>query len=1012
MTYLAVLTGEADVTLTGSGFTDIKALKFGKHSAQAFTIVDDATLSASLPPEMPPVADVTVTDGASDRFLMAMTQDPITGHFIGYALDSSAVSQIDLTTNSLLATVEVGLNPTSLAVALDHTTTPPTPLSLYVTNAGCITRIALPDLTTTSIDTGEGSVPTFIAMTPSGDTAYFTDDNSNALIPLLAVNTATPNLGAPITDAAFQFNGAPFYPKIVISSDGKTLYVTNTGSNTLSTVDLTVSPPVVTTTVEIERDANGMAIAPDGSELYSFLSHTDPLSLPNDPEAAEAKDGKSVAPLPEATIFPVLPRFGGSMIDTTIQNFTINPTTALYGQAITFSAEIVPDSGTEVPTGTVTFFDTGMSGYSVSGTLVKLGSYSLIVLTTPSNPIYLPTPVGMYTMVASYNGDINFNLSTSLNSVSLTVNQASTTTALGSSLNPSPYGESVTFTATVSPVFPATGTPTGTVQFFVDGAQVGTKLLSSGMAQYTTPNSELTIGLHSITAFYSGDSNFTKSDNTADPFMQTVIKATTVTTFISNLPNPSAYGQQVIFYAVVDPQYSGTPSGTVYFYDGPTTGTPIGSGTLSGGTVTFSISTLTVGMHSNINAMYAGDSNFTSSATTSPTQTVSQATTTTTVTNTVNPSVYGEQVTFTATVAPEYSGTPSGTVQFSVDGSQVGGAVTLSGGMAQYTTSSLSIGSHSITAVYSGDTNFTGSDNTAAPFMQTVNQASTTTTVTNTVNPTSAYGQSVTFTATVAPQYSGTPSGTVYFYDGPTTGTPIGSGTLSGGVATCAISTLTVGMHNINASYGGDTNFTGSATTSPITQKVTQGSSTTTLVSSQNPAPVGTNVTFTATVKPNSGGGVATGTVTFSINGVLTAPVALVNGKASFSTSSLIGSNSIEAIYSGDSNNLPSTSAVLIQNITPILPPTHLRLVQVANRFPTQTEYVNVITGNAPSEKPVEYRIYRNKQLTDLAGVVPAVGKTFVFEEHNQVRGKKYTYYIVSVDAAGNASSPAKVTGR
>src|SRR5688572_32297004 len=108
-----------------------------------------------------------------------------------------------------------------------------------------------------------------------------------------------------------------------------------------------------------------------------------------------------------------------------------------------------------------------------------------------------------------------------------------------------------------------------------------------------------------------------------------------------------------------------------------------------------------------ITAQYSGDGNFLASAG-SVIQTVIKANTTTAVTSSVNPSVVGQAVTFTATVsavAPE-AGTPSGTVQFLDNGTPVGAPVALSVGVATMNTSALTVGSHTITAVYSGDCNF------------------------------------------------------------------------------------------------------------------------------------------------------------------------------------------------------------------------------------------------------------------------------------------------------------------
>ena len=145
-------------------------------------------------------------------------------------------------------------------------------------------------------------------------------------------------------------------------------------------------------------------------------------------------------------------------------------------------------------------------------------------------------------------------------------------------------------------------------------------------------------------------------------------------------------------------------------------------------------------------------------------------------------------MTFTAIVsaASPGSGTPTGTVTF-MDGATTLDTATLnSNGKATFSTAALLAGSHSITVVYGGDTNFMAS--TTPILSQTVSLDSTTTKL-STSDGSSVIGESVTFTATVkavAPG-NGTPTGTVTFMDGSTT---LGTGTLSGGVATFSISTL------------------------------------------------------------------------------------------------------------------------------------------------------------------------------------------------------------------------------
>jgi Bacterial Ig-like domain (group 3)/Divergent InlB B-repeat domain len=169
-------------------------------------------------------------------------------------------------------------------------------------------------------------------------------------------------------------------------------------------------------------------------------------------------------------------------------------------------------------------------------------------------------------------------------------------------------------------------------------------------------------------------------------------------------------------------------------------------------------------------------------------------------------------VTLTATVTSS-GGTPTGTVNFS-DGGALNVTEPLSGGVATFSTAALSVGSHSITATYGGDSNFQGS--TSPMLTQVVNSSSTTTALKSSLNP-STVGQTVTLTATVTSS-GGTPTGTVNFSDG---GALNVTEPLSGGVATFSTASLSVGSHSITATYGGDSNFQGS-TSSVLTQVVNQ----------------------------------------------------------------------------------------------------------------------------------------------------------------------------------------------
>ncbi len=379
--------------------------------------------------------------------------------------------------------------------------------------------------------------------------------------------------------------------------------------------------------------------------------------------------------------------------------------------------------------------------------------------------------------------------------------KAGTATAVASSLNPSAFGKVVIFTATVSS---GSGTPTGTVTFKNGASVLGTIALSLGKALLAT--SALSVGTHSITASYGGGTNFLGS--TSPTLAETVNKAGTNTSVVSSL-NPSTFGKVVTFTATVS-SGSGTPMGTVTFKNGASV---LGTVALSLGKAMFATSSLSVGTHS-ITAAYGGGTNFNASTSGALSEVVNKAASSTAVSSSVNPSSFNQSVTFTAKVKSATTGIPAGNVTFK-NGTVVLGTVALnSSGVATFTTSSLSLGSHSITANYAGGTNFTSS--ASAVLTQTVNKAATTALIASSLNP-SVRGKAVTFTVTVKPAFGGTPTGTVTFKNGTAV---LGTGALNTTThqASFVSSGLTVGTHSMTAVYGGDAHF--NPVTSPVLSQV------------------------------------------------------------------------------------------------------------------------------------------------------------------------------------------------
>ncbi len=278
-----------------------------------------------------------------------------------------------------------------------------------------------------------------------------------------------------------------------------------------------------------------------------------------------------------------------------------------------------------------------------------------------------------------------------------------------------------------------------------------------------------------------------------------------------------------------------------------------------------------------------------------------QASTTTVVVSSLNPSVFGQAVTFTATVsAAPNPAVPTGTVVFTVDGNPSPPVALNSSGQATFTSSSLSLGNHTVAATYtSNSASFNGS--ASAPLTQSVTQASTTTTVASSANP-SVFGQAVTFTATVSGAPSPViPTGALVFT---IDGNQLAAVTLNGsGQASFATSSLSVGAHTVTAAYTSNSPIFSSSAGSLANGQMVNRAGTTTTIRSDNPDPsiVGQNVVITYLVEGMSPGGAdPTGTVTVS-DGVNSCSGTVIAGMCSMALTTP-GPRTLTATYAGDSN--------------------------------------------------------------------------------------------------------------
>jgi Bacterial Ig-like domain (group 3)/Matrixin/Right handed beta helix region len=488
-------------------------------------------------------------------------------------------------------------------------------------------------------------------------------------------------------------------------------------------------------------------------------------------------------------------------VENTTTSVTASPNTSVSGQSVTFTATVAAPAGSAIP------IPTGLIQFEIDGS--DFGSPVALVDGSATSSAISSLSVTSHTISAVYTpSSADFIANTGSTSVSV---EPATESNIQSVVNisPSSSGGSVTLQTTsdaaVTTAVQAVNaaTPHGSVTVTLD---LGGGTYTTDTQVNTQPGVTLVIengtlvGGSPALVVNSGDvvlDHVTALNSTNAPTI--VVNGGNLIVRDSTIQESAGFNQAAILIAggSVDLGAAASPGGNIFNVNGAgqfledTTSSPVPD----------------VGNTLQVNGSPI------------PAHDLSLAA----LSSSASASVFGQPVTFTAVVraANPTDGTPDGTVTF-YDGSTALGTGTLNlSGLAAYTTSAfqLSIGGQPITAVYSGDANFATS--TSAVLSQTVSKDSTTTAVSSSANS-SNFGQTLTFTASATANApgSGTPTGSVDFFDS-TTNTDLTPGNLllSSGTATFAIGSLPVGSHTIAVSYGGDGNFQSSAGTRTITVK-------------------------------------------------------------------------------------------------------------------------------------------------------------------------------------------------
>ena len=520
-------------------------------------------------------------------------------------------------------------------------------------------------------------------------------------------------------------------------------------------------------------------------------------------------------------------------------------------------------SGGATPTGTVTISG---GGYSSAVETLVAGAYSFSI---PGNSL----AQGSDKLTVTYGGDSTYASSTGTASVTVSVPLPTPTVIVIPSPTTLPASTALSVAVEVVAPSGSSAAPSGTVTLSGGGYTSPAQTLSGGIYTFTVPVNTFVAGSYTLTVTYSGDTNYSTTTGTSNVTVTSALVSATVNVQPGQSTLSTSAALSVTATVTSTSGSGATPTGTVTLSGGNYTSP---AGTLSSaGVSTFTIpaNSLPVGTDT-ITVTYSGDTVY---ATANGTSSVVVSTALPSPTVTATPSASTMSASSTLTVAvtvapPSGTGTtPTGTVTLS-GGGYSPAAQTLTAGAYTFAilANSLSVGTDTLTVIYSGDTNYAGATGTASV---TVTAALPIPTITATPTPSSlAASSTLSVAVTVAPPSgsSTTPTGTITLTGGGYSST---AETLVSGAYTFAVpaNSLSVGTDTLTVAYSGDTNYANASGTTQVT--VTAGSSSGTFtLAATTPASVAAGSTTSSTV---------TATATNSYTGIATLTCALTSSPTS-----------------------------------------------------------------------------------------------------------------------------------
>jgi uncharacterized protein (TIGR03437 family) len=695
----------------------------------------------------------------------------------GGCLIGGAILSVTLMAQRALTTVPGAAAVTSTALTAAPTGVPNT----YALTATVTSGAGIPAGTVAFYDAGEAFQWLF-ALDSTG-VAAITHNFFGGMHSFTAVFTPAGNLFAPSTSSVLSIliPAPPTTTVLSVSpSGGANQYVLTATVNFVKPGGISGTPPG-----RVNFYDNGTPLTGGNAPLLGTNTATAVVGIPSGVHSLTATFAPNqtydAAPSTSPSVPLTVPATPTSTVLSAVPGNPVNQ----------YSLKATVSSSPGTPSGTVTFYDSGVALPGSTTTLTNIGTAAFVVTLSPGN----------HFLTARYNPtDPSLFIASTSSAAGLAV-PAITSTILSVTANP--VGGQYTLVATVATLSPSpAGPPTGSVAFFDNGSALLGSTTSLNFGGTVTFLSPFPPGTHTLTAAFTS-SNVQLFTSSTSPVVPLVVNRAVTSINVTSSPNPSFPGQSVKFTATLT-GYTGTAAGTVQIVDG---GQSLGVLPLVAGHATSTATLATTGTH-DILVSYSGDT-FNSDASIRFGQIVDRVTSSLTLTTGAAKVDFGQAVTFTATITPPPPAgvaVPSGTVQF-IDGSILLGTSTVTSGAATLEFSHLAPGSHAIFATYSGDASWYGVRSSTL----TVNSSAAAT-----VTSLSSSGtiSAVTLTAAIDPAVS---VGTVQFFDSTTAAVLDNVKPVNGAASTVLTpaGAAALGGHTILVNYSGSGEYIGSSS-SPL----------------------------------------------------------------------------------------------------------------------------------------------------------------------------------------------------